>query len=93
MDINLIYLALSFGTNFERYEDLYFYPSVDINYEKLETTPKASTNLKKQEGDYFEYRHLFILLIMTKEIKDFNLLKVLEAIYSNFTSLSQRTMK
>ena len=45
--------ALSFGTNFERYEDLYFYPSIDINYEKLETTPKASTNLKKQEGDYF----------------------------------------
>jgi len=45
--------SVSFGTNFERYEDLFFYPSVDINYEDLETAPKASANLKKQEGDYF----------------------------------------
>ena len=53
--------SLSFGTNFERYEDLYFYPSIDINYEKLETTPKASTNLKKQEGDYFETAFIYTL--------------------------------
>jgi len=53
--------SLSFGTNFERYEDLFFYPSIDINYEKLETTPKASTNLKKQEGDYFETAFIYTL--------------------------------
>ena len=53
--------SLSFGTNFERYEDLFFYPTIDINYEKLETTPKASTNLKKQEGDYFETAFIYTL--------------------------------
>ena len=53
--------SLSLGTNFERYEDLFFYPTIDINYEKLETTPKASTNLKKQEGDYFETAFIYTL--------------------------------
>ncbi|MBC8307090.1 MAG: outer membrane protein assembly factor BamA, partial [Pelagibacterales bacterium] len=54
--------SVSFGTNFERYEDLLFYPSIDINYEKLETTPKASTNLKKQEGNYFETAFIYTLI-------------------------------
>jgi len=54
--------SVSFGTNFERYEDLLFYPSIDINYEKLETTPKASTNLKKQEGNYFETAFIYSLI-------------------------------
>ena len=53
--------SLSFGTNFERYEDLFFYPTIDINYEKLETTPKASANLKKQEGEYFETAFIYTL--------------------------------
>ena len=53
--------SLSFGSNFERYEDLLFYPTIDINYEKLETTPKASTSLKKQEGNYFETAFVYTL--------------------------------
>jgi len=53
--------SLSFGTNFERYEDLFFYPTIDISYEELETTPKASANLKKQEGNYFETAFIYSL--------------------------------
>ena len=51
--------SVSFGTNFERYEDLLFYPSLAINFEELETTSNASTNLKKQEGDYFETSFIY----------------------------------
>ncbi len=50
---------LSFGSNFERYEDLIFYPTIDINYEELETAPKASASLKKQEGNYFETAFIY----------------------------------
>ena len=53
--------GLKFGTNFERYEDLFFYPTIDINYEELETTPRASANLKKQEGEYFETAFIYTL--------------------------------
>ena len=51
--------SVSFGTNFERYEDLYFYPTIDLNYEELETAPKASASLKKQEGNYFTTDFLY----------------------------------
>jgi outer membrane protein insertion porin family len=53
--------SVSFGSNFERYEDLLFYPTIDINYEELETVPKASTNLKKQQGSYFETAFIYTL--------------------------------
>jgi outer membrane protein insertion porin family len=45
-------LGFSIGTTFEQYENLFFSPEIDLLFEDLETTSKASTNLKKQEGSY-----------------------------------------
>ena len=47
-------IGLSLGTAFEQYEDLYFRPEIKTKLEKLETTSNASSELKKQEGDYFD---------------------------------------
>ena len=47
-------IGISLGTSFEQFENFYFKPTIDSSYEKLETTGAASTNLKKQEGDYFD---------------------------------------
>ena len=46
--------GFSFGTGYEQYEDFYIYPNFSTSYEKLTTNSAASTNLKKQEGDYFD---------------------------------------
>ncbi len=43
----------SVGTSFEQREDFYFSPNLIFEYETLETSSKASSNLKKQEGDYY----------------------------------------
>ena len=53
--------GLSFGSNFEKFEDLYLYPTILINHEELNTDAKASANLKKQEGDYFETAFKYVL--------------------------------
>ena len=45
-------LGMSVGTAFEQYENLYFRPEIDLSLEKLETNAAASTNLKKQRGNY-----------------------------------------
>ena len=42
----------SVGTKFEQFENFYFSPEIKLSQEKLETTSKASANLKKQEGSY-----------------------------------------
>ena len=47
-------LGATVGTSFQQYEDLYFSPKLKIEREKLETTSKASSSLKKQEGNYFD---------------------------------------
>ncbi len=46
--------GFSIGTNFEYLEDLYFAPSILINFESLTTSSAASSLLKKQEGSYFD---------------------------------------
>ena len=46
--------GFSIGTNFEYLEDLYFAPSVLVNFESLTTSSAASSLLKKQEGSYFD---------------------------------------
>ncbi len=51
----------AFGTDYEKYEDLIFYPSINVNYEQLETTSLASSSLKKQEGNYFESAFIYTL--------------------------------
>ena len=47
--------GLSVGTEFEQYENLFFNPSLDINFENLETNSSASNTLKKQEGTYEDF--------------------------------------
>ena len=47
-------LGFSLGTSFEQYENLYFKPSIETSYEKLETTSSASAVKKKQKGDYID---------------------------------------
>jgi len=54
-------VAFSLGTEFEQYENFYFNPSLNTAFEKLETTSTASTNLKKQEGDYFDVNFAYSL--------------------------------
>ncbi len=46
--------AISLGTKYEQYENLFFSPRFSIGNESLETTSTASANLKKQEGSYFD---------------------------------------
>ncbi len=46
--------SFSIGTGFEQYENLFFSPSVETSFETLKTSSKASSVLKKQEGDYFD---------------------------------------
>ena len=48
-------LGFSLGTKLEQFENLFFSPEVDFTQEDLETTSKASTNLKKQEGSYSDF--------------------------------------
>ncbi len=45
-------LGFSLGTKFEQYENLFFSPEIDLSIEDLKTTADASTNLKKQAGNY-----------------------------------------
>tara|TARA_B100001093_G_scaffold518167_1_gene602104 strand:+ start:203 stop:2452 length:2250 start_codon:yes stop_codon:yes gene_type:complete len=44
--------GFSLGTEFEQYENLFFSPEVAISLEDLKTNATASTQLKKQEGNY-----------------------------------------
>ena len=46
--------GFSIGTSIEQYEDLFFKPQFSTYYEHLTTNSTASSNLKKQAGDYFE---------------------------------------
>ena len=46
--------AISLGTRYEQFDDLFFSPSFLISDESLETTSSASSAYKKQEGSYFD---------------------------------------
>ena len=48
-------LGFSLGTAFEQYEDLVFRPELSVAMEDLETDSSASSALKKQAGDYFDF--------------------------------------
>ena len=54
-------IGMSVGSNFEKYENLYLFPTIEINHEELKTSSNASANLKKQEGDYFETNFKYVL--------------------------------
>jgi outer membrane protein insertion porin family len=47
-------LGLSLGTTTEQFENLFFSPELSISNEDLKTNATASTNLKKQEGNYLD---------------------------------------
>ncbi len=53
--------AVSAGTNFEYYDDLFLSPRFELNNEKIETSSSASSMLKKQEGSYFDLTGSYIL--------------------------------
>ena len=46
--------SISLGTTFQQYENFYFSPSFLTSFETLDTTSKATANLRKQEGSYFD---------------------------------------
>ena len=46
---------MSLGTRFEQFENLFFSPELDFSLEDLQTTSAASTNLKKQAGNYEDF--------------------------------------
>ena len=48
-------LGMSLGTRFEQFENLFFSPELDFSLEDLQTTSAASTNLKKQAGNYEDF--------------------------------------
>ena len=47
--------GFSLGTSFEQYENVYFSPELELALESLVTNSKASTNIKKQTGDYSDF--------------------------------------
>ena len=46
--------GFTFGSAWEQYDDVIFSPKLSLFYEKLDTNQDASTNLKKQEGEYVD---------------------------------------
>ena len=46
--------GITFGTNFENYEDLFFGIGINSYYEVIETDSTASTQQKKLKGNYFD---------------------------------------
>ena len=46
--------GFSLGSSYEQYDDLFLSPKVSTYYETIDTSSKASSSKKKQEGDYFE---------------------------------------
>ncbi len=46
--------GFSFGSVWEQYDDIYFKPTFSTYFEKLDTNQTASTQLKKQEGEYID---------------------------------------
>ena len=47
--------SFSLGTSFEQKQNFYISPSLNLEFEKLETSKKASSKLKDQEGSYYNF--------------------------------------
>ena len=48
-------LGISIGTRFEQYENLFFSPELDFSLEDLKTDSTASSQMKKQAGNYEDF--------------------------------------
>ncbi len=46
--------AFSFGTSYEQYKDIFFSPTLENSYEKINTNSKASAAKRKQDGNYLD---------------------------------------
>ena len=60
-------LGFSLGTKFEQFQNIFFSPEIDILVEDLETSSKASDNLKKQEGSYTD---LYFNYTINQDLRD-----------------------
>ncbi len=58
--------GFSIGTIYEQYENTFFRPSLKTQIEDLTTSSKASDNLKKQSGSYFESKFNYSLAYDTR---------------------------
>ena len=47
-------MGIALSTKFEQYDNLFFRPEISTNTEKLETNSTATSELKAQNGDYFD---------------------------------------
>ncbi len=47
--------AFSFGTSYEQYKDIFFSPTLENSYEKINTNSKASEAKRKQDGNYLDF--------------------------------------
>ena len=69
------------GTGFEYKQDLFFNPLLSLEFEDLETNSNASTTLKKQDGNYNNFK-LDYNLFYDKRNQSF---RPSEGFYSNFS--------
>ena len=60
-------LGFSLGTKFEQFQNVFLSPEIDILVEDLETSSKASDNLKKQEGSYTD---LYFNYTINQDLRD-----------------------
>ena len=60
-------IGFSLGTKFEQFQNIFLSPEVDFLIEDLETSDKASTILKKQEGSYTD---LYFNYSINQDLRD-----------------------
>ena len=54
--------GFTLGTNFEQYENIFFSPQINLEWEDIETDSTASTQIKKMEGNYFNTDFTYSLI-------------------------------
>jgi len=57
------------GTSYEQYEDVFFNPNFSFYLEDLKTNSNASTNLKKQSGEYFDIATSYSFILDKRDQK------------------------
>ena len=61
--------GFSLGTQFEQYEDIFFNPQISVYREDLKTNSTASSQLKKQSGDYFDIQGQYSFMLDKRDQK------------------------
>ena len=60
-------LGFSLGTKFEQFQNIFLSPEIDLLFEDLETSSKATNTLKKQEGSYTD---LYFNYSINQDLRD-----------------------